>query len=184
MLNLIDGYSNGTLSAVALGNGKRPFAALNGRVGVIQLVDKFEGDMPQNFSKGNYLPFAYQEVLQADRGVWTLRGKKGQGAEWNCALTFLHTSVKDEYGKFPMIVFQGITVEKSGHETGLVIPRYQNEDYDVLLEEALTGSTGILVPLVKAFAFASVNPVRLKGGTVYSRPLELVHEAKRGVESH
>jgi len=182
-LLLRDGYNyrTNTIHAVALANGAKPFAEMSDQKsgGVVTIVDNYDSSvMSQGCTKGNYLPRPYQEVVGMDRGVWGMVVKQeGNEGLWKMELKFISTSRRDEYNMFPIVHFNNIYLRKDEEGVELFLPKYECDDYQVMLEEALAGSRGCLVPCVNSVARATVNPIALKRGTVYSRPLPKILEA-------
>ena len=175
MTRLQDGFNSTTQTAtvVALADGRKPFGKPNQFGNEIILTPFWENGMPSYFTRGNQLRSDYSKVIRSKRGVWYLKANEGENGWIDMSVRFYDT-LRNDSEEFSYIEFDGIKFQNS-KELVICIPKYENEDHDVMLEESLTNSSGILVPAFRALAKGMLAKV---AGANYSiSPLDIAKKA-------
>jgi hypothetical protein len=178
MTRLQDGYNSitKTTSVVALADGRKPFGKPNQFGNEIFLVPFWEQGMPNYFTRGNQLRHDYSNVIHAKRGVWYLKAKEAADG-WNDVSIRFYDTLKNNEEEFAFITFEGIRF-KFENELIVALPSYDNDDYNVLLEESLSSSDGVLAPAFQALA---KGVLAKKANPYYSiSPVDIVKKANSG----
>jgi hypothetical protein len=106
---------------------------LNELTGKLILVHKWNESYPTHYTIGKTLRKDYANVLKLRKGVFSLKASLLEDYTFNIILSFIDSTTC----QFETITFEGINYDAMTRTIKLPYP--ENDDYQVFLEESLTG---------------------------------------------
>jgi len=132
------GTIKGSAQVIINADGSKPRmlasfdATLNELVGELVLTDIWNETLPTHYTIGRKLRNDYANALKMNRGIFILKATKQDKCLYELELSFIDSTTSE----FKVIKFSGI-IYNSKLRT-ISIPKCNNEDHEVFLEEVLT----------------------------------------------
>lgn len=105
----------------------------NELVGELFLVNEWNKNLPIESTIGRNLRQDYQQALKMKKGMFSINSTITDDYNYNICVTFIDSSKQD----FKYLTFENILFDSKTNV--ITIPPFYNDDYDVFLEETLTG---------------------------------------------
>lgn len=177
MLQVTDGYNSNTneYSAVVLADGRKPICKPGHMCGTVLLASTWQFGQPEHITRGNLFRSDYSEVLKMHRGVWHLIASEDSNGWCNLTVDAYDCSSLKGGENLRSMRFEGLKFKIDNDDMTIVVPEFQNDDFNVMLEEVFSSHSGILTPAFRALAKSVLDK---KAGVVYAIPS--TRQNKRG----